>query len=65
MCCGAVMDGAYLNEMGIAGQCIGVGADMFKDQLVIGGRMKTFSRRDALERHGSDDGDMVACKKSQ
>lgn len=55
-CCGVTMDRAFLYDKGIEegmteDQQIMAGAYMYKGQLMIGGCMKTFARRDALKRH--------------
>ena len=56
ICCGVGIDKAHLYGEGIRQgmadeECIKAGAYMFKGRLMIGGCMKTFSRRDALKRH--------------
>lgn len=55
-CCGVAMDRAHLYGKGIEegmtrDECIRAGAYDFRGQLMIGGCMKTFARRDALKRH--------------
>ena len=55
-CCGVAMDRAYLYGKGIEEgmtreECIKAGAYEFRGQLMIGGCLKTFARRDALKRH--------------
>ena len=55
-CCGVGMERAYLYGKGIEKgmteeEQIKAGACIFKGQLMIGGCLKTFARRDALKRH--------------
>ena len=55
-CCGVGMERAHLYGRGIEEgmteeEQINAGAYFFKNQLMIGGCMKAFSRRDALKRH--------------
>jgi hypothetical protein len=56
ICCGVGTDRAHLHKTGISqgmtdGECVEVGAYVFNGRLMIGGCMKTFSRRDSLKRH--------------
>jgi hypothetical protein len=56
ICCGVGMDKAYSYGTGIQQgmtdkECIKAGAYVFRNRLMIGGCMKTFSRRDSLKRH--------------
>lgn len=56
ICCGVGVDRAHLYGKGIKEgmtdeECIGAGASVFRGRLMIGGCMRTFSRRDALKRH--------------
>jgi len=55
-CCGVTLDRAHLYGKGIEEgmtreECIQAGAYEFRGQLMIGGCMKSFARRDALKRH--------------
>jgi len=55
-CCGVTVDMAHLYDTSVGegmteGEQIKAGTYMFRGQLMIGGCLKTFARRDALKRH--------------